>query len=140
MVDRQARDAAAQVLRAFMDGTISNCKYDHDFPKSEADAALRNIWVNLWFTYSDVREHTLEGKHALTPEARAVYERCLLFLKNDLEFEWPPSEFKLRYGLLRLLGFGRALKQKEEADMSVGEKDFWPFLKKVDYERALRGG
>jgi hypothetical protein len=138
MVDRLARDAAAQVLQAFMDGTISNYKYEDGFPRSESDPALRNIWVNLWFGYSDVREHTLNGKHALTPENRAVYERCLLFLKSNLEFQWPPTEFKMRYGLLRLLGFGRTLKQKEDSEMRVGEKGFWPFLTRADYEGMLR--
>jgi hypothetical protein len=94
--------------------------------------------VNLWLGYSDVREPALSGTYPLTLENRAVYERCLLFLKSDLEFQWPPSDFKLRYGLLRVLGFGRALKRREDPEMSIGEKEFWPFLKKVDYEKTVQ--
>ena len=119
-----------------MDGTISNYKYADGFPRSKSDPALRSVWNNLWYYYSDVREHTLTGKHALTPEARMLYERSLLFLESDLEFQWPPTELKLRYGLLRLLGFGKTMKQREEKEMSVGDKEFWPFLKKADYEGA----
>jgi hypothetical protein len=95
MVDPQARDTAAKLLQAFIDGTISNYKYDHGFPRSKSDPALRSVWANLWFYYSDIREHTLTGKDALTPGVRALYERSLLFLKSDLEFQWPPPEFKL---------------------------------------------
>ena len=138
MVDRQARDSAVKVLRTFMDGTISNYKYDDTFPKSGSDPALAAIWTNLWFYYSDVREHTLGAKHALTPEARALFERSLLFLKSDLEFQWPSPKLKLRFGLLRLLGFGRKLRQREEREMSVGDKDFWPFLHQADYQKIAQ--
>ncbi len=137
MIDRQARDTAANVLQAFMDGTISNYKYEDGFPRSKGDPALHAIHVELWFYYSDIRQHKLIGKNALSPEARALYERSVLFLKSDLEFQWPPSQLKLRYGLLRLLGLGRSMKRREERKAGVGEKQYWPFLKKDDYEEWL---
>jgi hypothetical protein len=137
MIDRQARDTAANVLQAFMDGAISNYKYEDGFPRSKDDPALHAIHVQLWFYYSDVRQHRLIEKHTLSPEARALYERSVLFLKSDLEFQWPPPQLKLRYGLLRLLGMGRTLKRREEKEAAAGEKQFWPFLKRDDYEKWL---
>jgi hypothetical protein len=62
---------------------------------------------------------SLTGKYALAPVARALYERSLLFLNSDLEFLRSPSVFKLRCGLLRLLGFGRALKQSLECEYGM---------------------
>jgi hypothetical protein len=137
MIDRRARDTAANVLQAFMEGAISNYKYEDGFPRSKDDPALHAIHVQLWFYYSDVRQHTLIGKNTLSPEARALYERSVLFLKSDLEFQWPPPQLKLRYGLLRLLGLGRALKRYKEKKAGIGEKQFWPFLKQDDYEKRL---
>lgn len=107
MIDRQARDTAAKVLQAFMDGTISNVEYEDSLPRSKDDPALHAIHVQLWFYYSDLRQHKLIGKHTLSPEARALYERSVLFLKSDLEFQWPPPQLKLRYALLRLPGSGQ---------------------------------
>src|SRR6266852_4943337 len=65
-----------------------------------------------------------------------LLERCLLFLSSDVEFQWPPPKFRLWYGILRLLGFGRTLKQREEEEMSIGDVDVWPFLRKAEYEEV----
>ena len=137
MVDRRARDIAADAVREFMGGSISNREYERRFPTAKRDPALRAIYTNLWFCYSDVSEHTLTGKHALNDKGRALVERCVLFLRSDLEFQWPPPKFRLRYGILRLLGLGRIVKRWEEQDMSIGDIEVWPFLKKTDYDGAL---
>jgi len=135
MVDRNARDIAAEVLRQFMEGSLSNKEYEQKYPRSNDDPALWEIWVQVWFFYSDVKTHTLTGKYALNDECRAFIERCVLFLKSNAEFEWPRQKFRPWYGILRLLGFGRTLKRQEDAEMSIGDKDVWPFLKKAQYEQ-----
>jgi len=134
MIDRPARDVAAKLLEDFISGSISNYKYNQSFPTSKIDSALWPIYVNVWFCYSDVGEYTLTGKRALSPEQRALCERSILFLRSNLEFQWPPPEFRLRYGLMRLLGFGRVLKQRESKEMSIGDLEVWPFLKRSEYE------
>jgi hypothetical protein len=136
MVDRHARDIAAGALRDFMEGSISNREYERRYPRSKNGPALWAIYIHIWFCYSDLREHTLTGKHSLNAESRAFVERCLLFLRSDLEFQWLPPEFRLRYGILRLIGLGRILKRLEEEEMSIGDKELWPFLKKAEYEEA----
>ncbi|HZQ22697.1 MAG TPA: hypothetical protein VFA89_07840 [Terriglobales bacterium] len=135
MIDRHARDIAADALRDFMEGSISNDEYERRYPRSKDDPALWEIWVQVWFFYSDVRTHKLTGKHALNEERRAFMERCILFLKSDVEFEWPRQKFRPWYGILRLLGFGRTLKRREEEEMSIGDKEVWPFLKKTQYQQ-----
>lgn len=134
MVDRHSRDIAAEALRDFMEGSISNEQYERRFPRNKDDPALWAVHEQTWLYYSDLTEHTLTGKYALTDAARALYERCLLFLRSDLEFQWPPPKIRLRYGILRLLGFGRLLKRREEKEMGIGEMEVWPFLKKAEYE------
>lgn len=135
MIDRQARDIAADTLRDFMEGSISNDEYERKYPRSKSDPALWEIWMQVWFFYSDVRTHKLTRKHTLNDERRAFMERCILFLRSDVEFEWPRQKFRPWYGILRLLGFGRALKRREEEEMSIGDKEVWPFLKKAQYQQ-----
>jgi len=136
MVNRHARYIAAEALREFMEGSISNREYERRFPKTKDDPALWAIYSNIWFCYSDLSEHTLTGKHALNDEHRAILERCLLFLSSDVEFQWPPPKFRLWYGILRLLAVRRTLKQREEEEMSIGDVDVWPFLRKAEYEEV----
>jgi hypothetical protein len=80
----------------------------------------------------------MTGKHALNDEGRALVERCVLFLRTDLEFQWPvPSSLCLWYSFLRLVGLGWIVGRLAPQDMSIGDADVWPFLRKADYERAL---
>lgn len=139
MVDRHARDIAAEAIRDFMEGSISNKEYERRFPStisSGDDPALQAVFSHVWLCYDDLSEHTLTGDHELTGERRAFLERSLLFLRSDLEFRWPPPTFGLRYGILRLLGFGRMLKRREEEEMSVGDVEVYPFLTKAEYEET----
>jgi len=134
MINRHARDIAADAVRDFMGGSISNREYERRFPTAKDDQALWAIHTALWSGYSDVSEHTMTGKHALNDEGRALVERCILFLRSDVEFQWPPPKFRVQYGLLRLLGLGRIVKRWEDEDMSIGDMKVWPFLTKAEYE------
>src|ERR1051325_1955266 len=118
MVDRSARDVAADVLRQFMEGAISNREYERRFPTSKDDPALRAIYSNVWFVYSDSPEHTLTGPRAPDKTRRALLERCVAFLRSDVEFQWPAPKFRLWYGIMRLVGLGRLLKRREEKEMN----------------------
>jgi hypothetical protein len=120
-----------------MEGAISNDEFAQKFPRNQDDPALRAIYSEMWFFYSDTFEHRLSGKYALNEEQRANFERCLLFLRSNLEFQWPRPAYRLRYGIIRLLGFGRLLKRREKREMSVGDLEVWPFLRKPDYQVAL---
>ena len=93
------------------------------------------LFRSLWFCYSDTTEHTLSGEHALTDEGRAIIERCLLFLRCDLEFQWPASRVGLWYPILRLIGLSRIVNRRLEKETRAGDLDVWPFLKKSQYEQ-----
>ncbi len=134
-MDRRARDIAAEALQKFMEGSISNREYERRFPRTKDDPALWAIYSHTWFCYSDTSEHTLTGKHALNDERHAILERCLLFLRSDLEFQWPPPKFHPWYGILRFLGLGWTLKRRAQEEMRIGDVDVWPFLKKAHYEK-----
>lgn len=137
MVDRTARDIAGDAIQDFVRGSISNREYERRFPTTKDDPALRAIYTSLWFCYSDVSEHTLTGKHALNNEGHAHVDRCILFLRTDLEFQWPLPKFRLKYGILRLLGLGRVVKRWEQDDMKMGEKQVWPFLNRAQYDCVI---
>ncbi|MGC1108080.1 MAG: hypothetical protein WA876_16240 [Candidatus Acidiferrales bacterium] len=113
-----------------MDGSISNRDYEQRYPRAKDDPALSAIYTNIWFCYPDIKDHALTGKYALSDEQRALLRRCVLFLRSDFEFQWPPPKFGLKYGILRLLGFKRFVKRWGAEDMSIGDVDAWPFLRR----------
>lgn len=82
--------------------------------------------------YSDIREHKLTDKYKLNIEQSDFVERCILFLRSDVEFEWPSPRFNPWQSLLRFLGFGETI---EEA--VCGEESAWPFIETAQYEQAL---
>jgi hypothetical protein len=138
MINRNARDQAASALEEFLKGVISNEEYERRYPNAKDDPALHAIFTQVWLFYSDKSEHTLSGKHALSDEARDAFERCILFLRSDLEFQWPIPTLGFRFFILRLLGFGKLVNQREEEEMRVGDKEVWPFISKIEYHRALQ--
>jgi hypothetical protein len=138
MIDHDARTVAAEALQQFADGLLTNKEYEDRYPNSTVDPALREVRLQVWFLYSDVKTHTLTGKHGLSDENRIFVQRCILFLKSDCEFQWPRQRLRLWYPILCLLGFGRVLKRRDgEAYKRCGDEAFWPFTNKAQYEQAL---
>jgi hypothetical protein len=130
MVDRDARDKAAIALRKFADGDISNEQYEKQYPKSDSDLGLAEIFLQIWFLYSDLKEHKLTDKYTLGAEQSAFVERCVLFLTSDLEFEWPPQRLHLWRTFIRFLEL-----DKTETTAS-GDEAVWPFLDDYQYEQT----
>ena len=133
MVDRANRDVGATVLRDLVDGRITNDDFMSKFPRG-TDPALRAVLDFAWTQFSDLRAHTLAGRDNPTPERRAVLERCCLFLRTDLEFEWPLPTRSIWRGLLQILTLGRLFRPSEEDYKSKGDFEVWPFLRRSDYE------
>lgn len=148
MVDVQARQQAADLIEKFRDGTISNFEFQDSYPRYDRrDRALRAIETFLWMFYDDCREHTLvEPKHALTPAGRELFERCALFLRTQLEYQWPEDNFIGIDGLgvvPRILTLGlswlldRALRRRNERKLGRLQLDesnpIWPFFTMEEY-------
>jgi len=145
MVNRHKRDIAKRMVEGFAAGTVTSREMDGDFPSDKTDPALAGIWEHLWFFWDDLHNHTLTGKHSPTPEMRAMMDRCIAFLHSDLEYEWPPYRWaSFRLILLRAFRFrkkaGEVEKRETEELAKFGDLEVWPFLRKEDWERAVRSG
>jgi hypothetical protein len=91
MIDKPKRLEAAKLIEEFLACRITNFEYDNRYPRSPNDPALFAIYSKLWFAYSDVREHRMDGKHALTSEGRQAADQCILFLKTENEYHGPKN-------------------------------------------------
>lgn len=139
MVDRAKRDAARNVLRGFVDCKLTNDEFFAQFPLSEYDSALRAISSSVWMLYSDLHRHKLTGKHEPSVEARAMLERCVLFLDSGLEFEWSVPTIglanilpNLRRRAKQLMGLSSD-SEGVQARSKGGDESVWPFFRKSDY-------
>lgn len=143
MIDENARKAFAQDLRALAAGNISNDHFeDVRLPATNtADPAVAAIYrEGAWCLYSDLHEHTLRGRYALTRESKREVARWVLFLRSGLPYQWPELR-GWRYCLLLLanamtLGFANRLYRRYVA--RFGDTDVWPFLTHTDYVEALQ--
>jgi hypothetical protein len=85
MVDKAKRLQAAKLIEDFLSCRINNFEYEERYPHSD-DPALFAIYSMLWFAYSDLRKHRIDGKHALSSQERQVVENCILFLRTEFEY------------------------------------------------------
>ena len=79
MVDKLRRVEAAKLIEDFLSCRITNFEYDERYPRSD-DPALFAIYSMLWFAYSDLRNHRMDGR---AEQRGATSRRELYFvLKN----------------------------------------------------------
>ena len=113
MVDKPKRLEAAKLIEDFLACRITNFQYDDRYPRSTGDPALLAIYSMVWFAYSDVREHRMDGKHMLNSEGQQLAEQCILFLKTDNEYHGPRTSLACRHHLRRFgTGCGANARQK----------------------------
>lgn len=100
----------------------------------------------LWRFYDDREEHRLSHEgHLLTPDGRAIFNRCVAFLRSDLEYEWRDDNFRNFGGFgvagqIITLGLSifvdRWMRKREERRLVylkvIGEEAIWPFLTSSD--------
>jgi hypothetical protein len=141
MIDRFARNQAAEAIRHFATGQITNWQFIKQYPTSRKDPAIWALDDTVWCLYDDFRTHTLIGKDALTKEGKKEVARWLTFLYSDEEYLWPRIG---RPGLRRdpepwllswLFGFGPGRWKRFKAS---GDYDVWPFIKREDFDRARK--
>ncbi|MDY3555561.1 hypothetical protein R5W24_004704 [Gemmata sp. JC717] len=94
MVLPEARAELREALSALVAGRLSNDGFDDVYYRlcvRSPDRAVEEIGQFGWGLYSSdlLWPYYLTGRHATTAEARAVAERCDLFLRSGLEYEWP---------------------------------------------------
>ncbi len=135
MVNSEKRRFASELIAKYLSLEITSDDLNDEFPDDKGDPALEAIWCNLWPYYSDY-SHKAEGKHELSPDANDHFERCVAFLRSDLEYEWPATEWiSFKYALWRLMGLGKRIERGMEEFNSHGDFEVWPFIRREDYTK-----
>lgn len=139
MVDRKARDELAEQIRHLVAGQISNDEFEDRLPESTDTAIWEIFWNGAWGLYDDLSEHKLCGSQRIEKNDRRDIARWVLFLKTDLEYEWPPFPPKpqLLNMLLSVLTLGIYNRLAANRWKTRGEAEVWPFVRRSDYEQAL---
>lgn len=142
VVDRKARDCAAELLRQFASGRITNFALENHWPTSK-DPALQALESTIWCFYDDFKEHVLEGPFALAPEMKRVVARWIVFLHSNEPYQWPQIAFPgarplHRNWLTRRLGLVKLFNQKEQRFIKAGSIEVWPFIDLPSFENARR--
>ena len=130
MVDRPKRLEAAKLIEDFLGCRITNYQYDDRYPRSPNDPALFAIYSMLWFAYSDVREHRMDGEHELSDEGRHLADQCILFLKTENEYHGPKNFVSLSAPFKRIWYWLRRKSEPELIDPT------WPFDNAKQLETA----
>ena len=141
MIDREARDELAVLLRRLVAGRITNDDFDNRVRRS-ADRGVRAVGEHAWCLYDDHRTYRLTGRHQLPQAARQEIARWIAFLYSDLEYDWPERSFYQIYNWpmnLLTLGWWERRKALEFARFrAAGEFEVRPFLSRAEFETALR--
>lgn len=144
-VDRSARDVAAQLLRDFISGRITNDQFESFCPKT-TDRAIHAIWDTAWTFYDDHHSHKLTGKYRLPRDIQRICVRWILFLHSDQPYEWPDIDLpgidpatRIKRGLWdSLFSAANDLSAGEVAGfLKAGHYPVWPFISVKDYKQAI---
>lgn len=147
MIDRAARDEAAQTLRSFISGKITNFAFEALCPLTN-DPAIHAIWDTAWLFYDDFKTHRLDGRNGLSIDQRKSCVRWIIFLHSNQEYDWPTlalpgsdPNLRVRKSVWRgLLGLDPYDLSSEEARrfLAAGHYAVWPFISVRKYKQALR--
>jgi hypothetical protein len=135
MIDRESRTQLAELIRHLAAGRITNDEFEDRLSLQSADPAVWGVFsCGAWCLYSDLWQYRLTGKSRLPKEARREVARWILFLKTDLEYEWPRlGRFR---NLLLLVGnlftIGLLSVAYRKYFRRFGDWDVWPFLRRSD--------
>jgi len=133
------------------DGWLPEQYYRSKNAKTD-DPIILPMLTLCWGLYDDTRNHKLIRGDKLTDKSLKIIARCILFLNSDQEYEWPYFDtnspffkFTIKEHLINTLTFGRYYHRKrKELELAYiefqnfGDYEYWPFMKKVDYENQLK--
>jgi hypothetical protein len=142
VIDRKARNGAAELIRQFASGRITNFELERRWPNSK-DPAILGLESTIWCFYDDFKEHTLQGPFALAPEMKRVIARWIVFLHTNEAYQWPnityPGVRPLhRSWITRRLGLVKLLSKKEQSFIKAGSFEVWPFISTQSFENARK--
>jgi hypothetical protein len=139
MIDFTVRRAAAELLRQFVAGRMTNDELETRWPTS-GDPAVREIRDAAWMLCSDLREYRLTGADRLPTESRRAVARWIVFLHGERPYEWPVTPAALRFAqsVVNVLTLGLTVRLWDWRLPTRGDLDVWPFIRRTDLRRALR--
>jgi hypothetical protein len=139
MIDTAARKRAAETIRHFVAGQITNKEFIRRYPESQEDPVIWALDDTVWCLYDDIRTHKLSGVEALVPEFKREVARWLMFLYSDQEYHWPgigrPGFRHTPSWLCRVFKFAR---RRFERFQAAGDYSVWPFVRREDFANARR--
>lgn len=139
MIDLAARKRAAETIRHFVVGQITNKEFMRRYPDSELDPVIWALDDTVWCFYDDIRTHKLSGDDALSKEFKSEVARWLMFLYSDKEYIWPnigtPGFRQTPSWFCRTFKFAR---RRFERFRAAGDYSVWPFGCREDFEDARR--
>jgi hypothetical protein len=142
VIDRESRTKLSELIKHLAVGQITNDEFeDRLLLLGFADPAVWEVFSSsAWCLYSDLREYRLSGKYRLPKAARRDVARWILFLKTDLEYEWPRlGRFRSLVLLLtNVFSLGLVGITYRKYFRRFGDLDVWPFLRRSDYDLALK--
>lgn len=145
---RSARIVLAEAMRQLASGTITNFEFEDRIGTGPEDRAIRELDSFAWMFYDDFIEHKLRGRHRLSKTQRQVFARCVLFLRSDLEYEYPYNAracwahqrtdwFGLRSLFRYLIDLIRGNIVDNDRTELIDDR-IWPFFHRSDYNEALK--
>ncbi|XXF76806.1 hypothetical protein P2318_27670 [Myxococcaceae bacterium GXIMD 01537] len=133
-IDVAARRRAAELLRGFAEGRLSNVELDARYPGRSGDPAVHAVYARTWRYQDDYREYRLTGDLAPSEEELCLLRRCALFLETSLPYEWPSlARRALRAVSARIPRRGAPTISEERGDLAA-----WPFFRREDLAAAER--
>ncbi len=142
MIDREARNKAAETIRHYVCGVITNREFEKRYPNSKSDPIIRALDDSLWPTYDDIVTHTLAGKNAVTKDLKERAARRLLFLYSNTEYQWLRIGDAAFRDLPADSWFGNVARwvfrydERSAAFMNYGDYNVWPFLRRDEFITA----
>jgi len=145
MVDKDSRKRAVGLLKKAVLGRITNYECEDGF----LDLISESKDGVLFAIFRTIREASGEDERSLSEifpkghEMRKRLCRWILFLKSDLEYEWPRE--RLAPGLRDLYrpnwldeftGAVSRISRSNTNFFSQGNYSVWPFVRKEDYDTA----
>lgn len=139
LIDATSRRAAAEILRQFVAGRMTNDELQARWPRS-SDPAVTVVSDAAWMLYSDLLEYRLVGDDRLSAPNRRIVARWIVFLHHDRPYEWPvtPAAWRFAQSVVNLLTLGLTVQLWDRQWSRRGDVDAWPFIRRTEFRRALR--
>ena len=89
MIVRAERDFLAEQIRRLVEGQITNDEFFRARPDKFEDTGVAEIWMYVDSFLSDASCYRLTGRNALPQDVVEKIQRCIIFLRSDMDYAWP---------------------------------------------------